>query len=112
MKYLASHLVAGDGNEEEVSLIGILGAEARLANVLEEIAFACVLSRELPWCLVKGVGISVWVYIDLEIGLHFSVIQREKLGRMVNTRELVLVLVLIFVFRKRKVVSCGERGVE
>lgn len=85
--------MAGNGDEEEVSLIGIQGPESALANVLEEIALAGILPGELPRGLVESVGISIWIYVDLEIGLHIGEIQPENLGRMVNIGELLVVVV-------------------
>lgn len=76
--YLATHLMAGDGNEEEVSLIGIKGAEATLPDILEEIALAGILSGELPRRLVKRFGIPIWVYVNLEILHHLRVIKLEN----------------------------------
>lgn len=87
--------MAGNGDEEEVSLIGIQGPESALANVLEEIALAGILPGELPRGLVESVGISIRVYVDLEIGLHVGEIQPENLGRMVNIGELLVVVVVI-----------------
>ena len=85
--------MAGNGDEEEVSLIGIQGPEPALANVLEEIALAGILPGELPRGLVESVGISIWIYVDLEIGLHVGEIQPENLGRMVNIGELLVVVI-------------------
>lgn len=89
--YLAPHLVAGDRDEEEVSPVGIVGAEATLANVLEEVALAGVLPSELPRRLVERVGIAVGVYVHLESPLHLGIVQAENARRMVNIRELLLV---------------------
>ena len=85
--------MAGNGDEEEVSLIGIQGPESALPNVLEEIALAGILPGELPRGLVESVGISIWIYVDLEIGLHVGEIQPENLGRMVNIGELLVVVI-------------------
>ena len=89
--YLTPHLVAGDRDEEEMSPVGIVGAEATLANVLEEVALAGVLPGELPGRLVERVGIAVGVYVHLESPLHLSIVQAENARRMVNIRELLLV---------------------
>ena len=85
--------MAGNGDEEEVSLIGIQSPESALPNVLEEIALAGILPGELPRGLVESVGISIWIYVDLEIGLHVGEIQPENLGRMVNIGELLVVVI-------------------
>lgn len=82
--------MAGDRDEEEVSLIGIVGAEATLANVLEEVALAGVLPGELSRSLVVRVGIAVGVYVNLESLLHLRVVQTENLRQMENIRELLL----------------------
>ena len=90
--YLASHLVARDWNEEEMSLIGIMGTENTITNVLKEIAFTGVLARKLSWCLVKSVGITIWVYIHLESPLHLRIIQPKYLQQMVNIPENIIFL--------------------
>lgn len=87
--------MARDWDEEEVSLIGIVGAEDTIANVLEEIAFAGVFSGELSRGLVKGVGIAVWVYIDLKFLFHLRVIQSKYVGRMVNIGEIIFVILVV-----------------
>lgn len=87
---LAPHLVAGDRDEEEVSPIGIVGTEATLANILEEVALAGVLPGELPRRLVERVGIAVGVYVHLESPLHLGIVQPENARRMVNIRELLV----------------------
>lgn len=90
--YLATHLVAWDGNEKEVSLIGIEGAESTLPNVLEEIALTGVLSGELPRRLVKRFGIPIWVYVNLEPLLHLSVIQLEHARGMIHVTKLFIII--------------------
>jgi len=91
-KYLATHLVTGDGDEEEVRLIGVLGAEATLSDVLEEIALTGVLPGELPRRLVERVGIPIRVYVHLELLLHLLVVKLE------HTRRVVRVRILFFSF--------------
>lgn len=78
--YLAAHFVAGNGDEEQVGSIGIISQEATLSNILKEIAFTGVFSGQLSWSLIKSIGVTIWVYIDLEICLHFQVIQMEDAG--------------------------------
>ena len=84
--YLAAHFVAGNGDEEQLGSIGIMSQEATLSNILKEIAFAGVFSGQFSWGLIKCIGITIWVYIDLEICHHFQVIQVEDAGRVENIR--------------------------
>ncbi len=83
---LAAHLVGGDGDEEEVRLVGVAGAEAALADVLEEVALAGVLPRELPRRLVERLGVAVRVHVHLDAPLHLRVPRREGLGGVVHRR--------------------------
>ena len=83
---LAAHLVRRDGHEEEVRLVGVVGAEPTLADVLEEVALAGVLARELPRRLVERLGVAVRVDVHLEAPLHLRVPRRERLGRVVHRR--------------------------
>ena len=76
--------MARNRNEEQVRLVRIISAKATLSNVLEEIPFARVLPRDLPRCLVIRIRISVGVYVDLEILLHFEVTESENLRRVVD----------------------------
>lgn len=76
--------MTGDGDEEEVRLIGVLRAEATLSDVLEEIALTGVLSGELPRRLVEGFGIPIGVYINLEILLHLVIVELEDARRVVG----------------------------
>lgn len=111
-KYLATHLVTRDGNEEEVCLIGIFGAEATLSDVLEEIAFAGVLSGELPRRLVERVRIPIWVYINLELLLHFLIVQLEYARRVERVRNLFFFSSsLLFLLGSRRVVEFLDREV-
>lgn len=75
-----------DGDEEEVRLIGVFGAEVTLSDVLKEIALAGVLPSELPRRLVERVGIPVRVYIHLELLLHLLVVQLEDTRRVKRVR--------------------------
>lgn len=83
---LAAHLVGRDGNEEEMRLVGVIGAEAALADVLEEVALAGVLARELPRRLVERLGVAIRVDVHLEAPLHLRVPRRERLGGVVHRR--------------------------
>ncbi|WVZ11618.1 hypothetical protein V8G54_016148 [Vigna mungo] len=85
-KYLAAHLVTRDGDEEEVRLIGVVGAEVTLSDVLKEIALAGVLPSELPRRLVERVGIPIRVYIHLELLLHLLVVELEHTRRVKRVR--------------------------
>lgn len=97
--YLASHLVARDWNEEEMSLIGVMGTENTITNVLKEIAFTGVLARKLSWGLVKSVGITIWVYIHLESPLHLRIIQPKYLRQMVNIPgNNIIIFLSLFLF--------------
>jgi hypothetical protein len=93
--------VGRDGNEEEVRLLGVVGAEPALADVLEEVALAGVLARELPRRLVEGLGVAVRVDVHLEAPLHLRVPRRERLGGVVHRRG-----------GRRESTGCvgGERG--
>lgn len=111
--------MAGDRNEEEVGLIGILGAELALSNVLEEISLAGVLPGELPRRLVESVRISVGIYIHLEFPFHLGVVQPEHLRRVERVGNLVILLYLsrMLHFNLRRELRSGwarvlERGVE
>lgn len=104
-KYLATHLVTRDGNEEEVCLIGIFGAEATVSDILEEIAFTGILSGELPRRLVERVGIPIWVYINLELLLHFLIVQLEHARRVVRVRNLFFLFFLAY----RRIVEVLDR---
>lgn len=75
-----------DGDEEEVGAVRVFGAEAALADVLEEVSLAGVLARELPRRLIEGLGVAVRVDVDLEAPLHLRVPRRERLGGVVHRR--------------------------
>ena len=94
-----------DGNEEEVCLIGIFGAEATVSDILEEIAFTGILSGELPRRLVERVGIPIWVYINLELLLHFLIVQLEHARRVVRVRNLFFLFFLAY----RRIVEVLDR---
>lgn len=83
--------MAGDGDEEEVGLIGIVGKEVTFADVLEEIALAGVFSSDFSGRLVKRVGIAVGVNEDLEFRFHVGEVEAEDLRRVVDVGELVIV---------------------
>lgn len=75
-----------DGHEEEVRLVGVVGAEAALADVLEKVPLAGVLARELPRRLVERLGVAVRVDVHLEAPLHLRVPRRERIGGVVHRR--------------------------
>ena len=75
-----------DGDEEEVRLVGVFGAEMTLSDVLEEIALTGVLPSELPRRLVERVGIPIRVYVHLELFLHLLVVQLEHTRRVKRVR--------------------------
>lgn len=79
--------MGGDGDEEQMSLLRILGPERALADVLEEVSLAGVLSGELPRGLEERLGVAVGVDVDLEIPNHAVVVQVECLRRVVDRRR-------------------------
>lgn len=79
--------MSGDGDEEEIGLLRILSPKRALADVLEEVALAGVLSGELPGGLVERLGVTVRVDVDLEIPHHALVVQLECLRRVVDRRR-------------------------
>jgi hypothetical protein len=89
------------GNEEEVRLVGVVGAESALADVLEEVALAGVLASELPRRLVERIRVAVRVDEHLEAPLHLRVPDRERLGGVVHRRG---------VWREGARCVGGERG--
>lgn len=96
VKYLATHLVTRDWNEEELCFIGIFGSEATLSDILEEIALTRILSGELPRRLVERFGITIRVYINLELLLHFLKVQLEHARRVVRVRKLFFSTLFLF----------------
>lgn len=70
-----------DGDEEEVGAVRVFGAEAALADVLEEVSLAGVLARELPRRLIEGLGVAVRVDVDLEEGGRGEEEERPRQGR-------------------------------
>lgn len=82
--------MAGDRDEEEVSLIRIVRTEPTLSDVLEEVALAGVLASELPGRLVIRLWIAVGVYVDLEFRFHLGEIQPKHLRRVVDIGKLLI----------------------
>ncbi len=76
-----------NGDEEEVRLLEVVGAEAALANVLEEVALAGVLAGQLPRRLVERAGVAVGVDEHPEAPLHLRVPRREHRRRVVHLRR-------------------------
>lgn len=85
--YFASHFVARKRNEEEVSEMRIEGEESTLSDVLEEVAFTCVLAGEFPRRVEIGIRISVRVHEHLELLLHLLVITSESLRGVKHIRR-------------------------
>lgn len=85
--HLSAHLMARNRNEKQIRLIWILCAEMALPNVLKEESLTGILPGELPRSLVKRIGISVGIYVDLEISLHRFEVQLENLRQVVNVRK-------------------------
>lgn len=74
------------GDEEEVRLVGVIGAEPALSDVLEEVALAGVLPRELARRLIECLGVAVRVDVHLEAPFHLRVPRRERLRGVVHRR--------------------------
>jgi hypothetical protein len=71
-----------NGNKEEVSLKRIIGEEATLLDILEEVGLAPVHPRKLPRRLEVRAGVSVSVDVDLQVPLHSLVVPRETLRKL------------------------------
>lgn len=86
--YLASHFVARNRNEEEVSLKRIGSEETAFFDVLEEITFAGIFPGELPRRVEIGLRITVRVHEHLQLLLHLLVVQFECLRRVEHSRRM------------------------
>ena len=72
--YSASHFVARNRKEKEVSSTRIVGDESALSDVLEEVSFAGVFSGEFPRRVKIRFRISVGIHEHLELLLHLLVV--------------------------------------
>ncbi|WVY95428.1 hypothetical protein V8G54_034516 [Vigna mungo] len=70
----ASHFVARNREEEEVSSARIVGDKSALSDVLEEVSFAGVFAGEFPWRVKIRFRISIGIHEHLELLLHLLVV--------------------------------------
>lgn len=65
------------GDQEEMSLVIIFGAEPTLFEILKEHVNLRILSCELPCPQVALVEVTILIYVYLEVPLHFLIVQPE-----------------------------------
>lgn len=69
--------MARNGDEEQIRPIGVVGPKRALPHILEKVALARVLARQLPRRLVERLGIPIWVHENPKPPLHLLVAPPE-----------------------------------